>query len=256
MASPSTPGDSSSDFEMVENDAPPAAAGQASGHCCPALQGVTLKNLKTSFPPKVRQILYYENPIHSAVAIALVLGTLVFLNFDFGFSLLWLSAWIARWMLVVTLAITGVSYLAQRFGKLDQPILTKFVEPHVDHIGREIGAYLPTVDEATAMFNKVVAHIPGTLTCFKNLLLCKNPIASVKALVQLYLVVETVGCLFSGCTLAFLGAIAVFTVPFVFDKYEDKISPVLDTASAKITGVLEQVCSKLPASLKCKTKEN
>uniref|UniRef100_A0A8C4WUY4 Reticulon n=1 Tax=Eptatretus burgeri TaxID=7764 RepID=A0A8C4WUY4_EPTBU len=93
----------------------------------------------------------------------------------------------------------------------------------------------------------VLSHTNCVAKELRRLFLIQDLVDSLKFALLLWLLTY-VGAIFNGLTLLIIGLIAAFTLPIVYDKYQDKIDHYIDLARTHIKDVVDKVQAKMPGA--------
>lgn len=137
------------------------------------------------------------------------------------------------WVLFELSGFSVITILADAFMLL---ITGVFVWAQVCHFTKRAPPKIPDLklEAATVMeFAEAFCNeINAFLHMAQSIALGSNYILFIQIMVALYLV-AIFGSLFNGLTLAFLSVVLSFTVPYFYDKYEDKVDEQLNKAVEK-----------------------
>uniref|UniRef100_A0A1I7RN95 Reticulon-like protein n=1 Tax=Bursaphelenchus xylophilus TaxID=6326 RepID=A0A1I7RN95_BURXY len=192
--------------------------------------------------PRVLEILKWRDPKKSAAALALSLLALILIA---KFSVISLIAWTSLTILAGTLGFRVYKLVESHLKKTDG------ANPFKEYLEPEISV---PQEKAHAQADVIVQHGQDLLNSLRRLFLVENICDSIKFAVLLW-TLTYIGSWFSGICLATLFVLALFTLPKVYELYQEPIDEYIALAKANVEKVNAVLQEKLPF-LKCAAKDD
>merc|ERR1712062_727528 len=192
--------------------------------------------------PRVRSLVYWDNPRDSGIVCGSVLVCLLAVRY---ISLISVVGNLSLALVTATLSF--------RIYKSVLAAVNKTNEGHPFKQFLDVDVTLPA-DKVSTLSNSFFAKLNNVLLKLKSLLLVENAVESVKFAVSMYLLTY-VGAILNGLTLITLAWVAAFSVPRVYRDNQKQIDEALLPLKAKLDDLQGKLAAALPASLTGKKAE-
>jgi translation initiation factor 2 beta subunit (eIF-2beta)/eIF-5 len=212
----------------------------SSSPLCPYYFLAMNKLANVELPPKVRELLLWEDPKVTGGIFGTTFVVLLSLSL---FSFLTVAS--SLLLLALTLIGSYRFYLAVVFR------IKGVYDPTFDKLS-ELDVSLPK-DRVKQLAHLLETDINRALNQIKSILLWDNLTTSAVAYLALYFV-YCVGCVFNTLTLLILALVTVFTLPKVYQVYQKPIDQALEHATSSVHALIQQITAKLPFLSKKKTQ--
>ncbi|CAD5224163.1 unnamed protein product [Bursaphelenchus okinawaensis] len=183
--------------------------------------------------PRVLEILKWRDPKKSGVALGLSLLALVLIA---KFSVISLIAWTSLTILAGTLGFRVYKLVESHLKKTDGS------NPFKEYLEPEISV---PQEKAHAQVDVLVQYGQDLLRSLRRLFLVENVCDSIKFGVLLW-TLTYIGAWFSGICLATLFVLALFTLPKVYELYQEPIDEYIELAKTNVEKVNAVLQEKLP----------
>merc|ERR1711971_907 len=192
--------------------------------------------------PRVRSLLYWDNPRDSGIVCGSVLVCLLAVRY---ISLISVVGNLSLALITATLSF--------RIYKSVLAAVNKTNEGHPFKQFLDVDVTLPA-DKVSSISNAFFAKLNNVLLKLKSLLLVENAVESVKFAVAMYLLTY-VGAILNGLTLIPLAWVAAFSAPRVYRDNQKQIDEALLPLKAKLDDLQGKLGAALPASITGKKAE-
>lgn len=208
--------------------------------------------------PQYKSLVLHENPTHSASVVALAITMYVLLTVNFGLSLIFIVAVVAKVITGVALVSTVAKSLYDKHVQ-GQPEYTSIarvtLEPILEKISAEASPYTPSSEQVHAVLESVVMATPTMATEARDVLYCTSWKKTAKALLVLHVACK-VGKVFSLPGLMLTAILFMFSVPFAYNSKKADVDHAYDVAVDKMSETIDTIVSSLPASVTSKFKSD
>merc|ERR1712018_428896 len=192
--------------------------------------------------PRVRSLLYWDNPRDSGIVCGSLLVCLLAVRY---ISLISVIGNLSLALVTATMSF--------RIYKSVLAAVNKTNEGHPFKQFLDVDVTLPA-DKVSSLANAFFAKLNNVLLKLKSLLLVENAVESVKFAVAMYLLTY-VGAILNGLTLITLAWVAAFSAPRVYRDNQKQIDEALLPLKAKLDDLQGKLGAALPASITGKKAE-
>jgi len=192
--------------------------------------------------PRVRSLLYWDNPRDSGIVCGSVLVCLLAVRYISLISVLG--------NLSLALVTATMSF---RIYKSVLAAVNKTQEGHPFKAFLELDISIPEATLVSTMEN-LAARVNAVLASLKSVILVENIVESVKFCLAMYLL-SYVGALMTGLTLLTLTWTAAFSLPRLYRDNQTKIDEAILPLKTKLEEVQEKLSASLPAAITGKKEE-
>ncbi|GMR59450.1 hypothetical protein PMAYCL1PPCAC_29645, partial [Pristionchus mayeri] len=181
----------------------------------------------------VLDLIYWRDPKKSGIALGAILTILFILT---RFPLITVLSYSGLALLTGTLGFRVLKTIEAQIKKTDGP------NPFQPYLEQELS--IPQ-DRVREQVDVVVEHVQCLARQLRRLFLVESIVDSVKFGLLLWSLTY-IGAWFSGCTLLFLAIIAIFSIPKIYETYQEPIDAQLAIVKGHIDNVTNLVEEKLP----------
>merc|ERR1712121_146600 len=192
--------------------------------------------------PRVRSLLYWDNPRDSGIVCGSVLVCLLAVRYISLISVLG--------NLSLALVTATMSF---RIYKSVLAAVNKTQEGHPFKAFLELDISIPEATLVSSM-ETLAARVNGILASTKSVILVENIVESMKFGLAMYLL-SYVGALMTGLTLLTLTWTAAFSLPRLYRDNQAKIDEAILPLKTKLEEVQEKLSASLPAAITGKKEE-
>jgi len=192
--------------------------------------------------PRVRSLVYWDNPRDSGVLCGSVLVCLLAVRYISLISVLG--------NLSLALVTATMSF---RIYKSVLAAVNKTQEGHPFKAFLELDVSLPE-SQVTSAVEGAAAKLNGVLATLKAVIMVENIIESVKFAVAMY-VLSYVGAIITGLTLVTLVWVGIFSLPRLYRDNQKQIDEAILPLKTKLEELQGKLSSALPASVTGKKEE-
>ncbi|KAF8383966.1 ret-1, partial [Pristionchus pacificus] len=186
-----------------------------------------------SVDPRVLDLIYWRDPKKSGIALGAILTVLFILT---------------RFPLITVLSYSGLAVLTGTVGfrviKAVEAQIKKTDGSNPFQVYLEQDLSIPQ-DRVREQVDVIVEHAQCLARQLRRLFLVESIVDSVKFGLLLWSFTY-IGAWFSGCTLVFLAVIAIFSVPKIYETYQEPIDAQLAVVKGHIDNVTNILEEKLP----------
>merc|ERR1711981_700244 len=192
--------------------------------------------------PRVRSLLYWDNPRDSGIACGSVLVCLLAVRY---ISLISVIGNLSLALVTATLSF--------RIYKSVLAAVNKTQEGHPFKQFLDIDVALPA-DKVAEITDGLFTKLNSILAKLKSVLLVENVLESIKFAVAMYLLTY-IGALMNGLTIVTLAWVAIFSLPRVYRDNQKQIDEAINPLKSKLDDLQAKLQSSLPASIVGKKEE-
>jgi len=184
--------------------------------------------------PQVKEILLWRNPRNSAIALVASLAALILVA---KFTFISILAWGSLIVLGGTLGFRVFKLVEAQIKKTDgaNPF-NEYLQPELVSLPQE---------KVHAQADVIVHHGQCLINKLRSLFLVENLFESVKFGVLLW-TLTYIGAWFSGITLITIFVLAVFSLPKVYELYQEPIDQYVNLARENVDKVHQTIQEKVP----------
>merc|ERR1711953_1253184 len=192
--------------------------------------------------PRVRSLLYWDNPRDSGIICGSVLVCLLAVRY---ISLISVIGNLSLALVTATMSF--------RIYKSVLAAVNKTQEGHPFKQFLDIDVTLPA-DKVAEITDGLFAKLNSILAKLKSVLLVENVLESIKFAVAMYLLTY-IGALMNGLTIVTLAWIGIFSLPRVYRDNQKQIDEAIIPLKSKLEDLQAKLQSSLPASIVGKKEE-
>ncbi|GAA34055.2 reticulon-1 [Clonorchis sinensis] len=198
----------------------------------PPQETAEIKSCTCPMKERVRSLIYWQDPIHSAAVLAVLLAA------QFGFLYLSAISFVAYTGFFLLLSVNLCRLYYHYIAKTESQFIKDYLERDVS---------LPK-DQMADVARRLTDHANEVIMQARDVFLLTNIGASVKFGVLLYLMTY-VGARFNLLTLCITGTVLAFFLPKFYKTYQDEIDRALSVFKEKLEKVITQCHDKINSKL-------
>ncbi len=185
----------------------------------------------------------YRDPLYSFIVLGAVYGLLSLATCECGFSVVWLFAFLAKWLLVAAFTVSSSAYVFNKYvRKIPSPpnFVATYVQPCVERAVARIAPHIPPQD---AVLDRLACAVRALYTAprrYRDLLYSANSCTMIKGIFALQ-AVQTIFCLLRPGQVAWIVFGLACTLPKIYQMYHTKIDNILANIHAKMIAIVNNM---------------